>query len=265
MNSFKQNLDNFLKQYGIVPNTYHYYEIAFFHPDIKCNNTKTKKNIEIKRENNQRLEYFGDSIYLFCINSYLFDLKFNKNSNSLTDKQMSNTKEYFISGKFQVKLAKSFELDKLITKIYSCEVNEKILEDIFESFICAIYLDQNMDITKKFINEILFKNYPIIINGKLCKIYKYSTNSIQPSNQDIESNKKTNIQNPPNKDSENIGTSEKTKWRELISDDERKKVDEIIKDSTTKNPKETLQKICQLINAGKEKKNKDISYKKIVK
>lgn len=265
MSLFKEKLRTFLERYGITPKSYQYYELAFFYLDIKTKKKKNKKDNEIKWNNNQRLEYFGDTIYLFCINSYLFDLRINKNSNILTDNQMSNAKDYFISGKFQVKIAKWLELDKLIilqNEIQLLDINDKMLEDVFEAFICAIYLDQNLSKTQDFINEIIFNNYPIIINKELCKVYKEVPSVIKSNNLDTKTNSKNTNSNTLKKDSDNVKIKEQLNQINFLTNDEIKRVVEIIYSSSNKSYKTSLQEICQLI--ANKKEIKKTSYKNIV-
>lgn len=173
----KKKLTDFLQKYNIELKDYKYYEIAFSHPsfyqiDSKKNINSNNKISDLFKQN-QRFEYLGDTVYLFIINLYLFDLKINVENKyiDLSDKQMSHIKEYFISGKFQAKLARELNFSNFIIGYTSkLNLNDDIYEDVFESFICALYKDQGFDVVKNFINKVIFKSYPIILDNTILNL-----------------------------------------------------------------------------------------------
>lgn len=233
----KEKLTDFVKAFNININDYKPYEIAFLHPELKSSNHLSNTDQSYLFKENQRFEYLGDTIYNFCINLYLFELIVRDNK-KLTDKQMNNTKEYFISGKFQAKLAKELKFrDFILLTNSNLKITDEIYEDIFESFIAAIYIDQGLEKVKQFINQIIFKNYPIIIDKKQCF-------SVEQKN--IHAN--------------NLIVFEKSKLNEIITNYEKQPVqtlNDIYNYLKINNKKEKLIPIKQLITY-KNKSNKTI-------
>tara|TARA_R110002074_G_scaffold189754_3_gene355649 strand:- start:840 stop:1574 length:735 start_codon:yes stop_codon:yes gene_type:complete len=110
----------------------------------------------------ETMEFMGDSVLGFVITKMLFDEYENYQEGFLTK---ARTK--LVRGNTLADIAMKLELYKWILMDekgirHGWMKNEKILEDVFESFIGAIYLDLGMVHTKKFILNI-FQN-PEFVN-----------------------------------------------------------------------------------------------------
>jgi ribonuclease-3 len=102
--------------------------------------SKTKKNYE-------RLEFLGDSILGFVIAEELY-LKFP----DLAEGKLSQIRSKLVKGATLAQLALQFKIDEYVilgASEQGGQKREKILEDIFEAIIGAIYLDSNFATVKK--------------------------------------------------------------------------------------------------------------------
>jgi ribonuclease III len=101
----------------------------------------------------ETLEFMGDSVLGFVITKHLFDLHEKEQEGFLTK---ARTK--MVRGKTLCEISKVLGLDKLILMDEKGErngwnTNEHIMEDVFEAFVGAIYLDLGMVHAKRFVLE----------------------------------------------------------------------------------------------------------------
>ncbi len=138
------------------------YESAFTHPSINLN--------EHKVEDYQRLEFVGDSILGSIIATLSYKLHPELHEGHLTRLRSSLVDTASLS-----KLALTYHFDQYIkvgTSFTSKVANSnKILEDVFEAFIGAIYLDNGFNYTYKFVERI-FKNRIIHFDYEQSMDYK---------------------------------------------------------------------------------------------
>tara|TARA_B100001093_G_scaffold216206_1_gene207502 strand:+ start:12 stop:710 length:699 start_codon:yes stop_codon:yes gene_type:complete len=122
---------------------------ALSHPSMKSN-----YNLESSlKKDYQRLEFLGDSFLGFVIADILYDRFPDADEGTL-----AKYKSFFCKGSTQVKIAKSLNLNKFIIVSQSGEsqgvrLNPKVLEDVLEAVIGAIYKDGGYDKAYKFIAE----------------------------------------------------------------------------------------------------------------
>lgn len=103
----------------------------------------------LSAENYERLEFLGDGILDFVVGEYIFHA-LQEGEGKLTVLRAHYVSENNLSAVFdklglekQVKLGKS----------YKGEISKSIKGDIVEALIAAIYLDSNLDTTRKFIED----------------------------------------------------------------------------------------------------------------
>ena len=117
-------------------------------------------NLELQEKSYETLEFLGDSILGSIVSSYLYrryQQIYYQNEGFLT--KMKNN---IVNGESLSKLSSCLNLNKyMIISEYiesKCQRNNmNILEDIFEAFIGAIYLDTNYNTTEKVLIRIIEK------------------------------------------------------------------------------------------------------------
>lgn len=146
---------------------YKYYINSFIHKSFNCNfnyNDETDANchlilknyVTLNGENYERLEYLGDAQIYAIIAEYLYDKYPDKDEGFMTKMRIKLIKKEQLAY-----LSKKLNFDKYVLLSshldtnYSRFTNKSLLENIFESFIGALYKDQGFDITKKFLTNIL--------------------------------------------------------------------------------------------------------------
>lgn len=125
-------MESILKKLGVTEteNIVLYYE-AITHPSFS-NEKKFKKTY-------QRLEFLGDAVLDLLVSNYLYDMK-----PSLAEGKMSLLKASVVNKTTLAKFSIQIGLDKELRQgnsIDNLDKNEKILSDVFEAFIAALYID----------------------------------------------------------------------------------------------------------------------------
>jgi len=150
----KEGVNKILKEYDIDEEIHNleFYQRAFIHKSyIKKENKddveleeKPEDCLDLQETSNERLEYLGDAILSATIASYLYERFPNEEEGFMT-----RIRTKLVNGEMLGSLADKMDLNEHL--VISRHVEEKcngrnsvkILEDIFESFIGAIYLDFN--------------------------------------------------------------------------------------------------------------------------
>jgi len=150
----KEGVNKILKEYDIEEEIHNleYYQRAFIHKSYIKKENKDDVELEEKPEDclnlqetsNERLEYLGDAILSATVASYLYERFPNEEEGFMT-----RIRTKLVNGEMLGSLADKMDLNEHL--VISRHVEEKcngrnsvkILEDIFESFIGAIYLDFN--------------------------------------------------------------------------------------------------------------------------
>ena len=148
------DLTFFLNTYGITKS---YHDINLFQKAFLHKSYCTRKNdnflngnidcpkdcIPLQEESNERLEFLGESILNFVIANYLFNRYSEVNEGFLTKMRTK-----LVNGEMLANLSKKIGFDKFL--LISAQIennqgrnNKNLLEDIFEAFIGALYLDFN--------------------------------------------------------------------------------------------------------------------------
>ncbi|MDE6472796.1 MAG: ribonuclease III [Ureaplasma sp.] len=137
-------LKKILTKYQINPKNYSVYIEALTHP--------TYANEKKLNYNYQRLEFLGDAAISWVVTNYLFKSNF-------SEAEMSLRKSNIVKGQTLAKIAREdFQLEDLVLKGNGLTViTDKILEDIFESFIGAIYRDQGIKKVQKILDTVLLQ------------------------------------------------------------------------------------------------------------
>jgi len=160
----KKELKSFLKDIKISFKNFKLLNVSLSH--------KSYINETNMTENNEKLEFLGDSILGFVITDYLY-----KSYPTLNEGDLARIKSFVVSEDLLSKLAKDINLNKYILigkgEEQSGGRNKKtILADTYEAFLGAYYLDSNLEKVKKFILKYFIKEIDLVIAGKHEKDYK---------------------------------------------------------------------------------------------
>ncbi len=139
-------LKELLGTFGIVPNNLSLFVMAFTHSS--ANGVAGKNHFDY-----ERLEFLGDAVVGLVVSDLIYAYHKNLNQGG-----MSKLKAQFVKTESEANYALRYHLDEqiIVGKSLQGEVrgNHSILEDVFESFIGATYLDQGIDFTYKMVRAI---------------------------------------------------------------------------------------------------------------
>ncbi len=121
------------------------YQLAFVH--------KSKRG----EQSYERVEFLGDSVINLIVTKYLFDKFPYANEGFLT-----RVRTKLVSGTFLAKLSQYLGLNQYVVMNQLAidngwYNNKSILEDVFESLICCIYLDKGMLVAKEYLLGLIEK------------------------------------------------------------------------------------------------------------
>jgi ribonuclease III len=157
----KNDIQNILKKYGIFQNinSLGIYQEAFIHESysiphvenhLETNGLKLAEKLDgvvgLQNKSFERLEYLGDAIIEGIISSYLFQ-RFPEEDEAF----LSRMRVSLVKGSTLANLSRILGLNKFLIISRTIEekengrMKENILEDIFEAFIGAIFIDFNQD------------------------------------------------------------------------------------------------------------------------
>ncbi len=136
-------------KFGITPNKTDLYLLALTHPS--CNSEQNTKH-----QDYERLEFVGDSVIGFVSADLIYKIH-----GEMDQGLMSKLRSYLVCSKSLANYSrkyKFFEFIRIGHSITSEQLykSDKILEDVFEALMGALYLDQGIDAAYKVIKEILY-------------------------------------------------------------------------------------------------------------
>jgi ribonuclease-3 len=126
------NLTRLLKY--VKPRNVSIYQNVFIHKSSISYIRRIHDNPLI--QTNERLEFLGDSILTMVVSGLLYDMFPDKDEGFLTKIRIK-----IINGKMLAFLSKQMNMQQFIIISPNTKINDKILEDTFESLIGALYLD----------------------------------------------------------------------------------------------------------------------------
>ena len=103
----------------------------------------------------ERLEFIGDAVLSFVVAKYLFDRFPDEQEGFLT-----RIRTKLVSGEMLATLARRLGLDRFIVMnekamLAGWQTNKRIMEDVFESLLGAIYLDLGLMTAKTFVLAVM--------------------------------------------------------------------------------------------------------------
>lgn len=144
------NEQDLFKKLGFTPNNIELFDAALTHASYK------NEHIEEDIEDYDRLEFVGDSVLDLVVAQLLYEAFPKERSGTLT-----KMRAYFVNGKTLSEISKDLNLLEYARlsngEIHNNLDRQKLLEDMFEAFIGAIYLDQGFDKVKQFISDLFLE------------------------------------------------------------------------------------------------------------
>jgi len=139
-----QSLKLFLKELKL-----NYHKLELYNTAL-CHKSYLNEN-RVSNENNEKMEFLGDSVLGFIITEYLY-----KTYPQKTEGELAKIKSYIVSEKSLSSIARNISLPDYILVGKGEELSggrnkETILGDLFEAFIGAYYLDNGIIKVKEFI------------------------------------------------------------------------------------------------------------------
>ena len=128
-------------------------EVAFTHRSYLNEQKNTKS------DSNERLEFLGDSVLSLIVSRFLF-----KKLPQSTEGQLTTLRASLVRTETLSKIAQNLSLSSYLKLSKGEEEtggrkNSSILANTFEALVGAIYLDQDLVYTEKFIESFILKNW----------------------------------------------------------------------------------------------------------
>lgn len=123
----------------------------------------------LKISSNERLEFLGDSIISFAISNYLY-VKYP----DFDEGDLTNLRSLLVNTKSLSNVARELDMGQLL-KLSRGEEESKgrenatLLENSFEAYVGALFLDQGMSVVVKFLNGALFSKIQELVDKKAFK------------------------------------------------------------------------------------------------
>lgn len=144
-------VEDVLKTHGldIKVNNINIYQVAFSHKSYvraaRDGHDESSSCVPLQDTSNETYEYLGDTILNCVVGSYLYERYYEQNEGFLT-----KTRSKLVRGGSLNELSKGLKFQPWILMSNHVESeggrdNPRILEDLFESFIAAIYLDNGSE------------------------------------------------------------------------------------------------------------------------
>jgi ribonuclease-3 len=159
------NFDDLQKSIGIQFTNLDLLKQAFVHRS-HLNEARQIKN------SNERLEFLGDAVLSFCTSRFLYETYPDYPEGILTNVRSSLVKTTTLSD-----IAKSLKLGDLLFLSHGEEAsggrtNQSLLADVFEAFLGAMFLDQGIDVCRRYLETYLFPRAAGIVANKAYVDYK---------------------------------------------------------------------------------------------
>jgi len=143
----KELAKNLKSVLGFVPNNIKLFKLAFFHKSMNNSEVRSKAN------NNERLEYLGDSVLSTIVAEYLYKKYPGRDEGFLTKMRSKIVKRKTLN-----KVAEKMGLDIILSRYTQGKMSYSMLGNAFEALIGALYIEYGYDKTKNYvIAKILMK------------------------------------------------------------------------------------------------------------
>jgi len=135
---------------------------------------------------NEKLEFLGDAVLQLCITEYIF-----KNYTDKTEGELTKLRALIVCEASLHQVALDWNLGKYIRMSKGEEITggrerASLLADCVEAVIAAVYLDQGMDIAKKFVVDNFIQLMEMALKNEIILDYKTNLQEILQENGEIE-------------------------------------------------------------------------------
>ncbi len=149
--------------------------------------THASYGFEHGQQNNELLEFFGDSVLQFVVTEYLF--KHAKGDEG----KLTQNRALIVAREPLTEIVRKLDISKYVLlgkgQGNSDKLDQKLYSSVYEAVVAGIYIDGGMTAVKKFIKNTLIKNYEACLK-KTCKTCKVvSTQSKNQLQEYVQKNK----------------------------------------------------------------------------
>ena len=141
-----KKINSLLEELKLNVNTISLFEVAFTHPSHNGEVNTTHQDYE-------RLEFVGDGVLDLVVADLVY-----KTYPKLDQGELSKLRINFVNGESLTRYARKYSFDQVLLLGKGQKINggsnDKILEDVFEAFLGAIYLDQGYQVVYQIIRDI---------------------------------------------------------------------------------------------------------------
>ena len=143
-----KDVKELLNKLNIQYNGLELYTLALTHPSFNA-------DANTKHEDYERLEFMGDAVIGFVCADLIYKIH-----PDMDQGNMSKLRSYLVKSASLANYAREIELHLYIRAGHSINPEQisksnKILEDVFEALVGAIYLDQGIEVASNYLNSFL--------------------------------------------------------------------------------------------------------------
>ena len=146
-----EDINRLLESIDIRPKKLDLYVLALTHPSFNA-------DANTKHQDYERLEFIGDAVLGYVSAELIFKLR-----SDLDQGNMSKLRSYLVKSASLANYARTIDLHLYIRAGHSLTAknisqSNKILEDVFEALIGAIYLDKGIVVATKYLTKFLYND-----------------------------------------------------------------------------------------------------------
>ena len=143
-----KDLHEFLAKLSITPHNYELFELAFTHRSFNA-------DVNTKHHDYERLEFLGDSVLGFVVAELAY-----KSHPEMNQGELTKLKSALVASHPLSEIGRELDMYEYIRvgNSYNKELSESdsLIEDVFEAFLGAIYLDQGYLVARKFLIDHMY-------------------------------------------------------------------------------------------------------------
>ena len=144
-------INELLEKINIKARDMDLYVLALTHPSFNA-------DANTKHHDYERLEFIGDAVIGFISADMIFEIH-----PEMDQGNMSKLRSFLVKSASLATYARKINLQVYIRAGHSLNAEQisksnKILEDVFEALVGAIYLDQGIDVARRYLHDFLYQD-----------------------------------------------------------------------------------------------------------